>query len=255
VETAQQLARLAELETRFGEALERAKLAAMAELAAGAGHEINNPLTVIIGRARLLLETEADLDRRQTLATIIVQATRVTEMIADLMLFARPPQPAVQTLDVAALVGRCVAEMAPQAAALGIAVEDASPAEPILLSADPAQLQVALRAVLGNGVEAISNANRPGRIVCGVRRAAEMVEISVADDGPGIAHHVREHLFDPFFAGRQAGRGLGMGLAKAWRIAANHGGRLDAASSPGQGAVFTFVLPAPPTNPTDGVHG
>ena len=88
---AARLARLAALEDRFRRDLEQEKLAALAEFAAGAGHEINNPLTVIAGRAQLFLREETDPERRRGLALINAQAMRVYEMIADLRLFARPP--------------------------------------------------------------------------------------------------------------------------------------------------------------------
>ncbi len=84
---------VAELRCAFDAALEAEKLEALAEFAAGAGHEINNPLTVISGRAQLLLRDEKDPERRRTLALIRAQAVRVNEMIADMRLFARPPEP------------------------------------------------------------------------------------------------------------------------------------------------------------------
>ena len=90
--TAAKLARLEELEHRFAEAVERAKLEAMKELAYGAGHEINNPLANIATRAQTLLQEETDPEKRRKLAAINAQAFRAHEMIADLMLFARPPQ-------------------------------------------------------------------------------------------------------------------------------------------------------------------
>ena len=90
---ADRLARLARLEADFDRAVESEKLEALVEFAAGAGHEINNPLTVISGRAQLLLRDETDPERRHALALIVAQAMRIHEMIADLMLFARPPRP------------------------------------------------------------------------------------------------------------------------------------------------------------------
>ena len=71
--------------------------------------------------------------------------------------------------------------------------------------------------------------------------------IDICDDGPGITPQQRQHLFDPFYSAREAGRGLGLGLSKAWRIVSNHGGRIVVESVPGQGARFTVFLPAAPT--------
>lgn len=234
------LARLDQLETQFAATLEAAKLESLAEFAAGAGHEINNPLAVISGRAQMLLHDEPDVERRQALALVSAQAMRIHEMIADMMLFARPPEPQFQAIDATRLVDQFMADFAAVAAASGVAVARAGESQPVQVAGDPTQLTVALRAVCQNAVEA---AGRGGHIELAIYGRGDSVEIRVADDGPGIEPRVREHLFDPFFAGREAGRGLGLGLSKAWRIIGNHGGRIDVASQPGHGATFTMVLP------------
>ncbi len=110
---ADQLARLAELEAHFQRRLEAEKLAALAEFAAGAGHEINNPLTVISGRAQLLLREEKNPERQRALALISAQAMRVYEMIADMMLFARPPRPELKPVELVQLVDDALADYLP----------------------------------------------------------------------------------------------------------------------------------------------
>jgi signal transduction histidine kinase len=236
------LARLDLLHHRFEEAVETEKLEAMAEFAAGAGHEINNPLAVIAGRAQLFLRDETDPERRKSLALMNAQAMRVYEMIADMRLFARPPRPEVQTLDLVALVGRLIEEMTPAAAQQETSLSHSGDPGPLEIEADPVQLMVALRALCQNSLEALG---RQGHVEVAVRRVAAAMEISVADDGPGILPEQRRHLFDPYYSARQAGRGLGMGLSKCWRIITNHGGRIAVASGPGRGAVFTITLPLP----------
>ncbi len=101
---------LSALEQRFAETLETEKLEAMAEFAAGAGHEINNPLTIIAGRAQLFLREESDPERRRALALIGAQAMRVHEMIADMRLFARPPRPDFQSVELVGLADRLIEE-------------------------------------------------------------------------------------------------------------------------------------------------
>ena len=103
------------------------------------------------------------------------------------------------------------------------------------------QLTVALKAVIQNALEALGHG---GHVEVTVRHGAGEVEISVADDGPGIAPEERRHLFDPFYSARQAGRGLGMGLAKCWRIVTSHGGRIEVQDTPGRGATLLLHLPA-----------
>jgi len=237
---AARMSRLTRLEQQFQAALEVEKLEAMAEFAAGAGHEINNPLAIIAGRAQLLLKDEADPERRRELALINAQVKRAHEMIADLWLFARPPRPEFQTVDLVQLVDRVVEEMAPQAAQRGVSLRRAGEPGSLPAEADPVQLCVALHALCKNSLEAIG---RDGQIEIGLRGSRSEVEIRVSDTGPGVTPDERRHIFDPFYSARQAGRGLGMGLSKCWRIVTGHGGRITVESPPGQGAQFVIILP------------
>ncbi len=241
-QVAAHMARLNDLEQRFQETLQQEKLSALAEFAAGAGHEINNPLTVIAGRAQLFLQEETHPERRRALALINAQAMRVYEMIADLRLFARPPQPELQTVALVELVDGLIAELAPAAAQEDIALEREGDAGPLWVVADPTQLSVAVRALCQNAIEAIGAG---GRIRIELVRGRGEVEIRVCDDGPGIPAPAREHIFDPFYSARQAGRGLGLGLSKCWRIITNHGGRIELEDQPGGGTSFLITLPQP----------
>jgi len=232
-------------ETDFQRQLEIEKLESLAEFAAGAAHEINNPLAVIAGRAQLLLRGERDPERRRELAVINGQAMRIHEMIADLMLFARPPRPQAADCDLAALVASLVAELRPKAIEREITLSFDAPGGPLVILADATQLSVALKAIVENALAVLVPG---GTIDIVVRRKDDnghgtKAEIVIRDTGPGISPEVRRHLFDPFYSGRGAGRGLGMGLAKCWRIITNHHGRIDVESSPGHGATFTIRLP------------
>jgi signal transduction histidine kinase len=245
---AEKLARLAKLERDFQATLETEKLESLAEFAAGAGHEINNPLAIIAGRAQLLLKDETDPERRRELALINAQVRRAHEMIADLWLFARPPHPEPHSVDLVALVDRVIEESGPQAAQRGVSVERVGESGPLLIEADPVQLGVAISALCKNSLEAIG---RDGHIEIDLGTSDGDVQIRVSDTGPGITPEQRPHIFDPFYSARQAGRGLGMGLSKCWRIVTNHGGRITVQSEPGQGAQFVISLP----RARDGVRG
>ena len=244
------LARLQRLETAFDEQLESEKLAALAEFAAGAGHEINNPIAVIAGRAQLFLREERDPERRRELAVMNVQAMRVYEMIADMMLFARPPAPKLSDCELAPLLDKLIGELQSQAAERRIELRREGDREPLVVRADADQLSAAIRALVENAIEAMPEG---GRVQIHLARAlaangavdetGQAIEIIVRDNGPGISPEVRRHLFDPFFSGRGAGRGLGLGLSKCWRIVTNHGGRVEVESTPGAGATFTVRLP------------
>ena len=242
---------MGEIEHEFEARLERAKLEAMKELAYGASHEINNPLANISARAQTLLRDERDPERRRALEAIHQQALRAHEMISDLMLFARPPRLERQRIELAPLVEKVVQELRPEAERreVQIAVE-LHPATPPL-DVDPVPLAVALKAVCQNAVDAIG---RAGRIQVNVAPVAGLagdeygtpavkLRISVTDTGPGINEAVRPHIFDPFFSGREAGRGLGFGLSRAWRIITDHGGQIGAESPAEGGARIVIELP------------
>lgn len=246
---ARKLARLGDLESQFHDVLEKEKLESLAEFAAGAGHEINNPLTVIAGRAQLFLKDESDPERRRSLALISTQAMRVYEMIADMMLFARPPRPELQPVEVVSLIDGLIEELAPAAARHETAIRRVGDAGPVHLQADPTQLAVALRALCQNALEAIGHGGQIEIALDVVSCGEQCVTIRISDDGPGIAPEQRRHIFDPFYSARQAGRGLGLGLSKCWRIITNHGGRIEVASQSGHGAAFTIRLPLRQTQP------
>ncbi|HTI51129.1 MAG TPA: HAMP domain-containing sensor histidine kinase [Planctomycetaceae bacterium] len=226
--------------------LEDAKLRALVEFAAGAGHEINNPVATIVGYVQQLLADETDPDRRHILATIGGQAYRIRDMIGDLMLFARPPQPRPEPLELAAVCREVAGKFTTDAAAIGCGMEINAPADAPIF-ADPIQLRVVISALLRNSLEAVGS---NGRIVVAVPTVEEAgrqwAVLRISDNGRGLSDVDREHLFDPFYSGRQAGRGLGFGLPKAWRIVTLHGGRIDVESPAegGAGAAFTIHWPA-----------
>jgi signal transduction histidine kinase len=217
--------------------LEAAKLESLAEFAAGAGHEINNPLAVISGRAAMLLRDESDPERRRLLATIGAQALRIRDMIGDLMVFGRPPQPAPVELDLAEIartvVDRFVPEVSPEVS-ISCCGDETAP-----VWADHTQLCVVIEALIRNSLEALDGSS--GRIEIESRRPAEsssefalvpLSQLLVRDTGCGLSDVDRQHLFDPFYSGRPAGRGLGFGLSKCWRIVTLHGGRIEVESAP-----------------------
>ncbi len=247
-ELLRKLARLERLECDFEQTLQAEKLESLKELAYGAGHEINNPLANISARAQTLLQDEHDPDRRRTLSAINTQAFRAYEMIADMMLFARPPQPKLEAIDLVAVVRAVHDELAPQAADqqsewVVRAPEAGLANSALVVQADKTQIAVALRALCVNALEALGSGGRVEISIAEPAPLAKNVQITVSDNGPGIAADARPHIFDPFYSGREAGRGLGFGLSKCWRIVTLHGGSVEVESSVGAGARFTIVLP------------
>ena len=205
------------------------KLEALAEFAAGAGHEINNPLATIIGRAQLLLKEEHDPQRRQMLLSIGAQAYRIRDMIGDAMLFGRPPRPEITDVELSKLIDHVVNRLADEMDEHRCTIQtEISPT--IVVRADATQMAIVFSELLRNSQRALSPGGGPIRMTAEAQ--FENVLIQIFDQGTGFSEIEREHAFDPFYSGRQAGRGLGFGLCKCWRIIDQHSGHIEIESSP-----------------------
>lgn len=205
----------------FDLALRDAKLLALAEFAAGAGHEINNPLAVISGNAQLLKAREEDESRGKSLDTIVRQAARISELLRDLMQFARPAAARPMSLSVSELFAAVQKDAADLSTLKMVALEFEGLQAQVL--ADPKQAAHALGNLVRNAIEATPSG---GRVRVTARLSSTSLDIIVEDQGPGPADEDIPHLFDPFYSGRSAGRGRGLGLSTAWRFARQNGGDL-----------------------------
>ena len=222
------------------------KLEALAEFAAGAGHEINNPIATIVGRAALLLKDETDPERRRALETIGGQAYRVRDMIGDAMTFARPSPPKLEPFVAAIEIERVLETFRERFERANIAIEQQLD-ESLNINADREQFRVVISCLLKNELEVLSNGGCVRLTLSALAgQDAQFVQLSISDDGPGLSEIERAHLFDPFFSGRQAGRGLGFGLSKCWRIVGLHGGWIDATRSSESGFSLRCCWPACP---------
>ncbi len=227
----------------FAIRLEAAKLESLAEFAAGAGHEINNPLATISGRVQMLLREEKDPERRQALLTIGGQALRIRDMIGDLMLFGRPPQPRPEFLAMDDAVHEVLDSLREHALASNCSM-GFDHSEPVQIFADPVQFRVVISSLVRNAIESQREGGEVRLSAKSARFRGELMGVLVvADDGIGLSDTERTHLFDPFFSGRQAGRGLGFGLPKCWRIVTQHGGHIEVDSNPSAGTTFKVYWP------------
>lgn len=250
---------LQEQRGREDEKLRAQKLRALAEFAAGAGHEINNPLAVISGQAQYLLGGEEDAERRKSLETIVGQAQRIHQLLRNVMHFARPPAPKLQPTDLIRMVDEVATSLAESAAERNVrlrvreteetpdndwprtAVTRQTVLTPLcMVRIDPAQVRTALTCMIKNAIEA---APEDGWTSVRVARVDSHVEVIVEDSGPPLSAVLREHLFDPFFSGRSAGRGVGLGLPTAWSLVRQQGGDIFLASESGEPTRFVLRLP------------
>ena len=228
----------AELEKRF--------LDATAEFAAGVGHELNNPLAVIRGLAQTLLRDETNVDKRRSLAAIIDQTVRAYEMITSIRAFSRPPKPELRLICADAFFTSWTSREKERLEGLNVEcrIEGASSLEGVEFESDEAILSAILDAFGRNALDALrykatrrtlgnkeATSLSDGRILCFARLFEDegfgrRLAFGVEDDGEGLTPAARELAFSPFFSGRQAGRGLGVGLSRAQRFAEVLGGRV-----------------------------
>ncbi|MBE7560735.1 HDOD domain-containing protein [bacterium] len=244
------LSRKAEDLARAGRKVEEAqvqmfhneRLASVGRLAAGAAHEINNPLAVISGKAQMLARIEDDAKRQADLRTIVEQTKRISRIINDLMGFARPPQPELKSTDIPEVIRRALSLVQNRISLDNIQVVQNFSADLPRTVADPHQLEQVFLNLLINAEQAMP---KGGKITITAGRADDpaMIEVSFADTGAGIDPEHLKHIFDPFFTTKEEGKGTGLGLAICHSIIESHGGRIEVRSRPGQGAVFTIRLP------------
>jgi len=226
------------LEISFTRRLHRNKMAALKELAYGLSHEINNPLANISTRAQQLQRGEQDPSRVATLQRIIDQVYRAHEMIADLMFYANPPAAKPLPCDLNTILRSVADSFAAECKRHNIRLEVTVPPEPTTVSVDPDMIGEAIRVLIRNAVEAIGC---QGTIVVSVASNGNLIKLHVADSGPGLSESARQHAFDPYFSGREAGRGLGLGLCRAYRIARLHHSDITLAGGPA-GCVATMTF-------------
>jgi signal transduction histidine kinase len=236
--------------------LRQSKLDALAEFAAGAGHELNNPLAVIVGRAQLLLVRETDPAAIRSLRAIFTQAQRAHRILRDLMYVARPPEPRPRSCQPDEIVRNCLRDLRDAADERGVRLIAEARGSELKVWADPDALRHVAEVLLKNALEATPKGGTievTTATTASASGAAEALSWIVQDNGRGISAAEGMHLFDPFYCGRQAGRGLGLGLPRAARIVAQAGGEIRWHSAPGQGSTFHVHLPlcGPPQAPAD----
>ena len=239
----QQVARMMQrqrsLEESFDTHLQRSKLAAIKQLAYGLSHEINNPLANISTRAQQLQRGEENPARAATLQRIVDQVYRAHEMIADLMFYANPPHADSTANDLVAMVQAVADTFHEEVERQAIRLEVSSATDPTIANFDAGMIEEAIRGLVRNAIEAIGC---EGTIVISIETDGNQVAIHVADSGPGVSEEAKKHAFDPYFSGREAGRGLGLGLCRAYRIAKIHHGDVSLAGGP-TGCVATLTFP------------
>lgn len=244
--------------------METERLAAVGELVAGVAHEVNNPLSSISAFAQLLLR-DGGLSQvqRESVDVIRSETVRASQVVKDLLAFARRSEPQREPVDLNDLVERTLRLRGYQLTASNVEVVlDLAPDLPAVMG-DARQLQQVILNLVTNSIQAMSGQGgshhgtlrvttravprgAPARAADGAGAGAADVRIEVADTGPGIPAGARPHVFEPFFTTKPEGEGTGLGLSVSYGIVSAHDGRLELAETSSRGTRFVVTLPAAP---------
>jgi len=219
------------------------RLAAVGQLAAGAAHEINNPLAIISGRAQIQLLKETDPGKRHDLEQIISQIERISSTLNNLLGFARPAPPKIGVVLINEIIERIITLLTSSCESLKINTQ--KNLEPLLpkIKGDSRQLEQVFLNLAINALHAMEE--QGGTLTFSSKKieSGNLVEIRIGDTGSGIRKEFLEQIFDPFFTTKEEGKGTGLGLSTAHGIISNHYGTIDVESEWGKGTVFTVTLP------------
>ena len=218
-------------------------LAGLAEMAAGAAHELNNPLAVISGRAQLLQSVETDEDKKQMLNQIQQRTAEISKIVSDLLNFARPAAPDKRAVSVAELLSSAIEKTKSLTGTDAVEIEIAGDEKDAAVYVDPHQVSQSVAFILANALQSYKGENGPVWIECSPSPVANAVWLAIRDRGCGMDAKVLANACQPFYSGSPAGRRRGMGLARAQRMLLLNGGDLKLASEADTGTTVTVTLP------------
>jgi PAS domain S-box-containing protein len=222
--------------------LQSEKMSAVGQLIAGVAHELNNPLTAILGYAQLL-ESEGLNERAQDyVGKLFKQAQRTHRVVQNLLSFARQRKPQRSEVDIRKVLEETLALRDYDLKINNIRVEKEVPAEAAMVIADAHQIEQVFLNVINNAVDAVLETGRPGKLKIRIFYDGGQVCAQFADDGPGIKDPKR--IFDPFYTTKSVGKGTGLGLSICYGIVKEHGGDITARNGAESGAVVEIRLPA-----------
>jgi signal transduction histidine kinase len=221
--------------------LQSEKLATIGQMAAGIAHELNTPLTYIMGNLELMEAQSLTPAQRDMLSSVNRGAERIKSLSQSLLAFSRPAQEDMVPLSANDVIERGLELCHYQIVKGGVQLEKRlDPGDPRILGVSN-QLEMALINLTVNAIHAMGEKGG-GRLTVTSARRGDEVEITVSDTGPGIPEHIRQNVFEPFVTTKAEGKGTGLGLSTVLMVVERHRGRIEFASSPG-GTVFRISLP------------
>jgi len=218
------------------------RLASVGKMAAGAAHEINNPLAVISGRAQMLLTDEKDEKKANALKLMVQQTRRASKILTDLMGFARPAMPKAEPTNVNFVIHHVLSMVEAQLKLKNIECQREFLQGLPKISADKHQLEQVFLNIVLNAEHAMEEGGTL-TVSTSLSPAKDRILIKFTDTGKGIPKEDLPHVFEPFFTTKEEGEGTGLGLAMSYGIVTSHDGTIDVESRVGEGTTFTVTLP------------
>ncbi|MBA4373193.1 MAG: hypothetical protein C0402_10075 [Thermodesulfovibrio sp.] len=232
------------------------KLASIGQLVSGVAHEINNPLTGILGFSELLLMRVKDEAFRKELEKIYKSAERCKVIVEGLLCFSRQQKPHRSLEYINDVLDKTIDLRTYWLKSKGVSITREYQETP-LVYIDVQQIQHAILNILMNAEQAIHSCGRPAQVV--IRTAfdseGKKIVIGISDNGRGIPEHVRGRIFDPFFTTKPVGEGSGLGLSMTYGIITEHGGTVRVESTDGEGSTFIIELPVRKPGPEQDISG
>jgi PAS domain S-box-containing protein len=228
---------------------QREKLAAMGQMMTGAAHELNNPLTAILGVSDLLREHAVDDATRRRADVILQQARRAASIVQNLLAFSRPAALGNVKVGLAEIVERALLAQRGVLTERNIRVKFEAPPDSPQIEGDARLLAQVFTNLITNAEQSIAAVRGSGTLDVSVLRQGNHVCVTLSDDGGGISPENLGKIFDPFFTTKRPGGGSGLGLTICMAVVKEHGGRIEVESTPGRGAAFHVLLPVAPGTP------
>src|SRR6266849_261956 len=223
------------------------KLAAMGQMLAGVAHELNNPLTAILGVTELLRDGEGVQENtKRQLELTHRQARRAARIVQNLLEFSRPAAPQKKALDVNTLIERTLQLQDHSLRRNNVSVDFQPQSDLPTVVGDANQLIQVFLNLISNAEHAIREVRESGRVQIRIGRIGGHISVTVQDDGVGVAQEALPKLFDPFYTTKRPGGGTGLGLSICMSIVREHGGSIDVETLPAGGSAFTVYLPVAP---------
>jgi len=219
------------------------RLATIGEMAAGIAHEINNPLTSVIGFSELLMQEELPSDIKEQLKYVLDGSNRVKDIVRRLLTFARQSKPIRSSFDIHALIDNTIELRSYVLKTSNIEVVKIYDPSILWITADPGQIQQVMINLIVNAEYAMKKVHGHGTLTVTTHNYGNSIAVVFHDDGPGMDKKTLSNLFHPFFTTKDPGEGTGLGLSLSRSIVVDHGGTIEAESEIGKGSTFRIKLP------------